>query len=106
MIQNVNLNILDVLPIIIVLIVITVIGRALCVFTTLGITERLGLHKVVPTARKILLARGSLRGALAFMMVLLISDSFTLASRTAPYSIKELLIIAVISKIFFSIFVK
>lgn len=106
MVQNVQLSLLDVLPIVWVLILVTIIGRAISVFATLGITEAFRRHKPVPTSRKILLARWSLRGALAFMMVLLIADTFTLPSWVEQYSIKELLIVAVISKIFFSIFIK
>ncbi len=106
MVQNIQLSLLDVLPIVWVLILVTIIGRAVSVFATLGVTEAFRRHKPVPTSRKILLARWSLRGALAFMMVLLIADTFTLPSWVEQYSIKELLIVAVISKIFFSIFIK
>ena len=55
--QNVQLSIWKVLPVIAILIAITVIGRAVSVFSTLSVTEAFNLHTPVPRARKILLAR-------------------------------------------------
>lgn len=89
-----------------VLILVTTIARALSVYIPVSILNQLKWEKHIPRSRQHLLAWGSLRWALAFMMVLLISDNFTVPGWSLDLSVKEFLMIAVSAKILYSLFIK
>lgn len=91
---------------ILVLILITAISRAISVYLPISLGNILKIQEYIPRSRQHLLARWSLRWALAFMMVLLIADNFTINAWSFPFTIKEFLITLVICKIIFTIFVK
>lgn len=93
------------LPIIILILSVT-IARAISIYVPIGIINKLKLEEHIPTSWQHLLARGSLRGALAFMIALLIEDSFTLPGRHFPFTIKEFITVAVIAKISYTLFFK
>ncbi len=91
---------------IIVLLVITSLARAISVYLPINILNLLRIEKRIPMAWQHLLARWSLRWALAFMMVLLIDNSFTIPGWEFDFSIKAFLMTIVITKILYSLFVK
>ena len=60
----------------------------------------------IPKAWAYLLSWGSLRGALAIIMVLLIPDDLTIANWPMDMSIKDFILVITISCIYFTLFVK
>lgn len=93
------------LPIVLLILCVT-IARAVSIYVPIGILNRLRLEEHIPVSWQHLLAWGSLRGALAFMIALLIEDSFTLPNWPFSYTIKEFITVAIIAKIAYTLFFK
>lgn len=93
------------LPIVLLILCVT-IARAVSIYIPIGILNRLRLEEHIPTSWQHLMAWGSLRGALAFMIALLIEDSFTLPNWPFSYTIKEFITVAIIAKIAYTLFFK
>ncbi|MBS9775196.1 sodium:proton antiporter [Candidatus Gracilibacteria bacterium] len=99
------------LPIIITILVV-MLARVISVFLPVGIINKFKLEEKIPLSRTQLLAWGSLRGALAMMMVFMIPDgpkieAFTSSvGWTSEYSIREFLMVLTISCIMFTLFIK
>lgn len=91
---------------ILVIIVIVALARAVSVYMTVGIVNWIKSEKNIPPNWQHLLSWGSLRGAIAVIMVLLIPDNMTLADWSADFSIKEFIIAITIGSIYFSLLIK
>lgn len=89
-----------------VVIGVVIVARAISIYIPINILNVLKIHEKVPLARQHLLAWWSLRGALALMLALLIPETFVVAGWDMPYSIREFVIVLVISCIMFSLIVK
>lgn len=81
-------------------------ARAISVYGVIGILNLTKKEKEVPLSWQHLLAWGSLRGALAVTMVLLIPDTFTVSGWEYAFSVKEFLVGIVITCIYFTLFIK
>ncbi|ATU05249.1 hypothetical protein BKN14_02220 [Candidatus Gracilibacteria bacterium HOT-871] len=104
--SKINLNFSDfVLPITVVIIVV-MIARAISVYLPIFSLNKSGLEERIPASWMHLLSWGSLRGALALIMVLLIPDDLSIVGWSLPYSIKDFLLLITISCICFTLFVK
>jgi len=86
-------------------ILITTLARIISIYLPLGITN-LFVQKKVPSKRKKLLARWSLRGVVALTLALMIPSDLSIQGRKFTYSIKEFILLLVISTIIFSLLVK
>ncbi len=93
------------LPIILA-ILITAIARAISVYSSLYFLKFQKKEKQIPKSWQHLLSWGSLRGALAITMVLLIPDDLSLEAWNYPMSIKDFVMALVIGSIYFTLFVK
>jgi monovalent cation:H+ antiporter, CPA1 family len=100
------LNLGDLAPALLVIIIVVIVARGLSVYGSLGLLNATGLEQRVPRSWQHLIAWGSLRGALAVTMVLLIPDSLSLADWKQPYSIKEFILALTIGCIYFTLFIK
>lgn len=87
-------------------IVVTIIARALSIYTLIPLFNLTKKEAPIPPAWQHLMAWGSLRGALAVTMVLLIPDDLTLAAWTYDFSIKDFITAITIGSIYFTLFVK
>jgi CPA1 family monovalent cation:H+ antiporter len=87
-----------------VLIVAT--ARALSVYPVIFLLNRLGTEKNIPRSWQHLLAWGSLRGALAVMVVLIIPDTLQFPGWMHAYSPKEFLMGLTIGCIYATLFIK
>lgn len=96
----------DILPITLLAIVVVAAGRAISVYPVVGFLNRMKKEGEIPRTWQHLLAWGSLRGALAITMVLLIPDSFTVPSWSYDFSVKEFVTALTIACIYFTLFVK
>lgn len=103
---DVNISFVDFLPYILITIAVVIIARWISVYLPLGIINKFKLEKPIPVSRQHLLAWWSLRWALALVMVLMIPDNFTLPGWNYNFSIKEFLIVLVISSVMFTLIVK
>ncbi len=89
-----------------VAILVTMFARAVSVYFSSWLLKFQKKEKQIPKAWQHLLSWGSLRGALAIMMVLLIPDDLSLDYWNYPLSIKEFVMALVIGSIYFTLFVK
>ncbi len=87
-------------------IVIVILARAISVYSSLSLLKLQKKEKLVPKSWQHLLSWGSLRGALAITMVLLIPDDLSLAAWNYEFSIKEFVMALTIGSIYFALFVK
>ena len=87
-------------------IVIVAFARALSVYAITIPLNHLRPVSKIPSSWQKLLAWGSLRGALAIIVVLLIPDDFTVSGWSYAYSPKELLLALTIGCILATLFVK
>ena len=101
---NINLGKLGI-PIL-VTIVIVAVARVISVYAVLIPLNKLKLEAPIPPSWQKLLAWGSLRGALAIIVVLLIPDSFVPAGWAYSYTPKEFLLALTIGCILATLFVK
>ncbi len=87
-------------------ILIAMVARAVGVYLSLYWLKFQKQEKEIPNSWKILLSWGSLRGALAIIMVLMIPDNLTMSGWNYPLSIKEFIMVVVVASIYFTLFVK
>lgn len=91
---------------ILITVMIVLIGRALSIYPVVAWVNRLKKEGPIPMSWQHLLAWGSLRGALAVTMVLLIPDSFTLPGWSYDFSVKEFIAAITIGCIYFTLCIK
>jgi CPA1 family monovalent cation:H+ antiporter len=93
------------LPILAIILVV-VIARIISVYMSVSVVNVLKLEEHIPQSWQQLLSWGSLRGALAIVMVLLIPDNATLPDWTFSFSIKDFITALTIGCIYFTLLVK
>ena len=94
-----------ILPIITIIVVVAV-ARMVSVYMSVSIINAFKLEDNIPQSWQQLLSWGSLRGALAIVMVLLIPDDLTLPGWSFAYSIKDFITALTIACIYFTLLVK
>lgn len=87
-------------------IIIVAIGRALSIYPVIGLLNWTKKEQHIPLSWQHLLSWGSLRGALAIMVVLLIPDTLTFPGWEQPYTPKEFVMALTIGCIYATLFVK
>ncbi|MDF1582548.1 MAG: sodium:proton antiporter [Methyloprofundus sp.] len=102
--QSMDLHI-AILPILLSIIVV-MLGRALSIYPVLGLVNLAKKEEPIPVSWMHLLSWGSLRGALAVIMVLLIPDNLTVDGWQYAFSIKEFVSAITIGCIYFTLLVK
>ena len=100
------ISLAEILPITVLAIVVVAIGRAVSIYPVVGFLNFTKKEEHIPMTWQHLMAWGSLRGALAVTMVLLIPDTFTVAGWPYEYSVKEFIIALTIACIYFTLFIK
>lgn len=85
---------------------VVALARAISVYAVIRPLNRLKLEATIPPAWQAILAWGSLRGALAIIIVLLIPDSLTVAGWPYDFTVKELLLGLTIGCILATLFLK
>jgi CPA1 family monovalent cation:H+ antiporter len=100
------ISLMDILPITIVTITVVAVGRAISIYPVVGFLNLLKKEAHIPSTWSHLLAWGSLRGALAVTMVLLIPDTLTIDGWAHDFTVKEFIIALTIACIYFTLFVK
>lgn len=101
---SISLNV-AILPIVLAIVVVAV-GRAVSVYPVLLLTNVTGKQDAVPANWMHLLSWGSLRGALAVIMVLLIPDDVTVPGWAYDFSVKQFVTAITIGSIYFTLLVK
>lgn len=91
---------------IIVTIAIVMVGRALSIYPVVGLLNWTKKERNIPASWQHLLSWGSLRGALAVTMVLLIPDDATIAGWQYEFSVKEFIAAITIGCIYFTLIIK
>ncbi|NTW14976.1 MAG: sodium:proton antiporter [Candidatus Moranbacteria bacterium] len=91
---------------IILTILAVMVGRAVSVYPVVGFLNRLGKEREIPMSWQHLLSWGSLRGALAVIMVLLIPDDATVPGWHYTFSVKEFVTALTIGCVYFTLFIK
>lgn len=94
-----------ILPIFAIILVVA-IARIVSVYVSVSIINTFKLGDSIPQSWQQLLSWGSLRGALAIVMVLLIPDDLTLPGWSLAYSIKDFITALTIGCIYFTLLVK
>ncbi len=94
-----------VIPIIITVLVVMV-ARAFSIYPVVAWLNRNKREEYIPASWQHLLSWGSLRGALAVVMVLLIPDDLTLPHWQFAFTLKEFITALTIGCIYFTLFVK
>lgn len=94
-----------ILPILITIVVVAVV-RVVAVYAVLLPLNRLKLEDPIPSSWQFLLSWGSLRGALAIIIVLLIPEDTTVAGWTLGYSVRDLLLALTVGCILATLFIK
>lgn len=87
-------------------VIIVALGRALSIYPVIGLLNWSKKEKHIPLSWQHLLSWGSLRGALAVMVVLLIPDTLTFPSWEYSFSPKEFLMALTIGCIYATLFIK
>ena len=100
------ISLVDILPITLATILVVAVGRAVSVYPVIGLLNLSKSEEHIPATWQHLLAWGSLRGALAITMVLLIPDNFTVTGWQYDFSVKEFIIALTIACIYFTLFIK
>lgn len=93
------------LPIALVILVVAV-GRALSVYPVLWFVNRQAKEAPIPLSWQHLLAWGSLRGALALMMALLIPVDATIPGWPYDFTVREFVVAITIGCIYFTLLIK
>lgn len=93
------------LPILITVLIVA-FARALSVYSVIIPFNALKLEQHISTSWQHLLSWGSLRGALAIIVVLLIPENFTVTGWTAAFSPKEFILAVTIGCILATLFIK
>lgn len=89
-----------------VAIAIVAVGRAISIYPVVGLLNFWGAEERIPAAWMHLLSWGSLRGALAITMVLLIPDDIAIAGWQHAFTPKEFILALTIGCIFATLFIK
>lgn len=87
-------------------ILIVAIGRAVSIYPVVAVMNRVSGEEPTPAPWAHLLAWGSLRGALAVTMVLLIPDTFSVPGWEYAFTPKEFILALTIGCIFATLFIK
>jgi CPA1 family monovalent cation:H+ antiporter len=87
-------------------VVIVMLGRALSIYPVVALVNWQKKEAPIPMTWQHLLAWGSLRGALAVTMVLLIPDTFTLPGWSYDFTVKEFIAAITIGCIYFTLCIK
>jgi monovalent cation:H+ antiporter, CPA1 family len=87
-------------------VVVVAISRAVSIYPVLWGLNRVAYEAPIPMSWQHLLAWGSLRGALAITMVLLIPANLTIASWNLAYTPREFILALTIGCIFITLFIK
>ncbi|CAG7856555.1 hypothetical protein MCAMS1_01082 [biofilm metagenome] len=88
------------------IILVVVLARIISVYSSVSVVNLLKLEERIPQTWQQLLSWGSLRGALAIVMVLLIPDDMTLPDWTFHFSIKDFVAALTIGCIYFTLLIK
>lgn len=91
---------------ILMMILVVVIARAVSVYCSIGIANQIKSEKSIPLSWQHLLSWGSLRGAIAVIMVMLIPDDLSLPDWQYAFSIKEFITAITIGSIYFTLVIK
>jgi CPA1 family monovalent cation:H+ antiporter len=91
---------------ILVTVLVVVLARALSIYPVVAWLNRQQQENHIPLSWQHLLAWGSLRGALAVTMVMLIPDNLTIPGWSFDFSVKEFVTALTIGCIYFTLFVK
>ncbi|MDQ7091586.1 MAG: sodium:proton antiporter [Methylococcales bacterium] len=91
---------------ILVIITVVMLARAISIYVSVGIANQIKSEKNISMNWQHLLSWGSLRGAIAVIMVLLIPDDLTLPTWSYDFSIKEFITAITIGCIYFSLLIK
>ncbi len=94
-----------ILPILVMILVVA-IGRAVSVYASIGLANQIKSEESIPLNWQHLLSWGSLRGAIAVIMVLLIPDDLHLDGWQYDFSIKDFIIAITIGSIYFTLLIK
>ncbi len=87
-------------------VIVVMVGRALSIYPVVAVVNRLKKERPIPISWQHLLAWGSLRGALAVTMVLLIPDTLTLPGWGYDFTVKEFIAAITIGCIYFTLCIK
>lgn len=87
-------------------ILIVMFARAVSIYPVISFLNMTKKEDHIPFSWQHLLAWGSLRGALAITMVLLIPDDLTVPGWTFEFSVKDFITAITVSSIYFTLFVK
>ncbi len=87
-------------------VVVVVVARAVSIYPVAWLLNRGEKEEKIPLSWQHLLSWGSLRGALAVVMVLLIPDTITLPGWAFDFTLKEFITALTIGCIYFTLFVK
>ena len=101
-----SVSLLDILPALVVIIIVVMVARALSVYPVIGVMNAIRREQPIPLSWQHLMAWGSLRGALAVTMVLIIPDTLSHPEWKQDYSIKEFILALTIGCIYFTLFIK
>lgn len=104
--NTLSVSLLDILPALTVIIAVVVAARALSVYPVIGVLNVLRLEQHIPLSWQHLMAWGSLRGALAVTMVLIIPGTLSHPEWKQAYSVKEFILGLTIGCIYFTLFIK
>ncbi|MFZ2836243.1 MAG: sodium:proton antiporter [Candidatus Saccharimonadales bacterium] len=94
-----------ILPILLTILVVAFV-RAVTIFVVILPLNALKIEEKIPRSWQLLLAWGSLRGALAIIIVLLIPETVTVPGWTLDYSVRDLLLALTVGCILATLFVK
>ena len=94
-----------ILPIMVIIAVVA-IARMISVYLSVSMVNLFRLEEKIPASWQHLMSWGSLRGALAIIMVLLIPDELTLPDWHLPFSIKDFITALTIGCIYFTLLIK
>ncbi|MDP2784691.1 MAG: sodium:proton antiporter [Sulfurimicrobium sp.] len=101
-----SVSLLDILPALTVIILVVMMGRAISVYSVIGGMNAVRWEQPIPLSWQHLMSWGSLRGALAVTMVLLIPDTLSHPDWKYDYSIKDYIMALTIGCIYFTLFIK
>lgn len=85
---------------------VVAIGRAVSIYPVVGMLNLIKQEERIPASWQHLLSWGSLRGALAVIMALLIPDNLTVSGWSYDFSVKEFIIALTIGCIYFTLLIK
>ena len=90
----------------VIAVLVVMFARALSIYPVIGLFNKWGKEEYVPMSWQHLLAWGSLRGALAITMVLLIPPELTVAGWGFDFSVRDFLVGLTITCMYFTLFIK